>query len=205
MRTATRGALGAAVVLLLAAAAATTAAAAAYLVRPGRVGNVLVGETFAVPLTPERSPSASVTVRATSTNSGIVLLLNTTVVLPANSTAAVALWARAVGAGSPTLHFAPSSADAAFNASRIPDLDIVVLRSHTLDILAAVVGWLYFAAWSISFYPQIYLNWRRKRCRRVRRCASRAQARPALTSRPGPARRANDRQRGGLELRLRCL
>lgn len=27
---------------------------------------------------------------------------------------------------------------------------------------SAVVGWAYFACWSISFYPQIYQNWRRK-------------------------------------------
>uniref|UniRef100_A0A1D1XRV4 Cystinosin n=1 Tax=Anthurium amnicola TaxID=1678845 RepID=A0A1D1XRV4_9ARAE len=30
-------------------------------------------------------------------------------------------------------------------------------------ILSKTIGWLYFAAWSISFYPQVVLNWRRKR------------------------------------------
>ncbi|KAJ9460710.1 Cystinosin-like protein [Diplonema papillatum] len=28
--------------------------------------------------------------------------------------------------------------------------------------ISAVIGWTYFAAWSISFYPQLYLNWVRK-------------------------------------------
>ena len=28
--------------------------------------------------------------------------------------------------------------------------------------VSGVIGWTYFAAWSISFYPQVYLNWVRK-------------------------------------------
>ena len=31
------------------------------------------------------------------------------------------------------------------------------------DILSDVTGWIYFFAWSISFYPQIFLNYNRKR------------------------------------------
>jgi cystinosin len=34
--------------------------------------------------------------------------------------------------------------------------------ADTTDILAAITGWIYFFAWSISFYPQIFLNYRRK-------------------------------------------
>ena len=33
---------------------------------------------------------------------------------------------------------------------------------HPWDKIGAVIGWIYFAAWSISFYPQVYLNWVRK-------------------------------------------
>ena len=40
-----------------------------------------------------------------------------------------------------------------------------VLQTFGLDTFSAVVGWLYFAAWTVSFYPQIYTNFRRKRCR----------------------------------------
>ncbi|KDQ05566.1 hypothetical protein BOTBODRAFT_40010 [Botryobasidium botryosum FD-172 SS1] len=32
----------------------------------------------------------------------------------------------------------------------------------TLEILSQVIGWGYFFSWSISFYPQAILNWRRK-------------------------------------------
>lgn len=31
-----------------------------------------------------------------------------------------------------------------------------------LTVLSDILGWVYFACWSISFYPQVYLNWKRK-------------------------------------------
>ena len=37
-----------------------------------------------------------------------------------------------------------------------------VSHSDDLDYVGYVVGWLYFAAWSISFYPQTFLNYQRK-------------------------------------------
>ncbi|KAI8078135.1 PQ loop repeat-domain-containing protein [Gilbertella persicaria] len=33
------------------------------------------------------------------------------------------------------------------------------------DLLSEVVGWSYVIVWSISFYPQAYLNWKRKSVR----------------------------------------
>jgi hypothetical protein len=30
-------------------------------------------------------------------------------------------------------------------------------------IFSAIIGWAYFAAWSLSFYPQVYDNFKRKR------------------------------------------
>ncbi|KAJ8408290.1 hypothetical protein AAFF_G00257040 [Aldrovandia affinis] len=38
----------------------------------------------------------------------------------------------------------------------------MVVRSKSVEILNQVIGWIYFLAWSISFYPQAYENWRRK-------------------------------------------
>ena len=40
---------------------------------------------------------------------------------------------------------------------------VTVSNYEALNILSDVVGWIYFIAWSVSFYPQIYENWRRKR------------------------------------------
>ena len=39
---------------------------------------------------------------------------------------------------------------------------IDVSRSKILGIFIQIVGWIYFAAWSISFYPQIILNFQRR-------------------------------------------
>ncbi|VDM64194.1 unnamed protein product [Angiostrongylus costaricensis] len=41
-------------------------------------------------------------------------------------------------------------------------LKVTVLRSSVVALLVVLVGWSYFLAWSISFYPQIFLNIRRQ-------------------------------------------
>ncbi|KAJ3070488.1 hypothetical protein HDU98_006510 [Podochytrium sp. JEL0797] len=33
---------------------------------------------------------------------------------------------------------------------------------ETLELLSIIIGWAYFVAWSVSFYPQIILNFRRR-------------------------------------------
>lgn len=40
---------------------------------------------------------------------------------------------------------------------------VEVMKVKALDIISVIIGWIYFTAWSISFYPQVYLNFRRKR------------------------------------------
>uniref|UniRef100_A0A0N5BLR6 Cystinosin homolog n=1 Tax=Strongyloides papillosus TaxID=174720 RepID=A0A0N5BLR6_STREA len=37
-----------------------------------------------------------------------------------------------------------------------------IFQSTTIDTLIFVTGWIYFSMWSFSFYPQIYLNFKRK-------------------------------------------
>jgi len=46
-------------------------------------------------------------------------------------------------------------------------LRINIARSTKLDKVINIVGWLYFAAWSCSFYPQIVLNFRRQRYKKI--------------------------------------
>jgi len=41
-------------------------------------------------------------------------------------------------------------------------IEIFYYKSYFLYFLCVFVGWLYFFAWSISFYPQIFLNYKRK-------------------------------------------
>jgi len=38
---------------------------------------------------------------------------------------------------------------------------VKVVHSNTISLLVTITGWVYFFAWSISFYPQIWLNYKR--------------------------------------------
>lgn len=42
-------------------------------------------------------------------------------------------------------------------------IDIRESMEEWQQILITVIGWVYFSAWSISFYGQIFENFRRKR------------------------------------------
>lgn len=39
---------------------------------------------------------------------------------------------------------------------------VTLQHSNELALFSVIVGWIYFVAWSISFYPQMYENWTRK-------------------------------------------
>uniref|UniRef100_A0A7I4YBR2 Cystinosin homolog n=1 Tax=Haemonchus contortus TaxID=6289 RepID=A0A7I4YBR2_HAECO len=41
-------------------------------------------------------------------------------------------------------------------------MSVTVLKSSLVNALVMIVGWSYFTAWSVSFYPQIVLNYQRK-------------------------------------------
>ncbi|KAH1178946.1 cystinosin [Mauremys mutica] len=43
-----------------------------------------------------------------------------------------------------------------------PRIRFQVIHSNIVRIIGQVTGWIYFFAWSISFYPQVFENWRRK-------------------------------------------
>ncbi|XP_008567050.1 PREDICTED: cystinosin isoform X1 [Galeopterus variegatus] len=43
-----------------------------------------------------------------------------------------------------------------------PRIHFLVIHSNIVDVISQVIGWIYFVAWSISFYPQVIKNWRRK-------------------------------------------
>jgi uncharacterized protein with PQ loop repeat len=60
-------------------------------------------------------------------------------------------------------HLVLTAQSSQINISTVEDyLLIDVARSSLLNIFIQIVGWIYFAAWSISFYPQIILNFRRR-------------------------------------------
>uniref|UniRef100_A0A3P9LWF4 Cystinosin, lysosomal cystine transporter n=1 Tax=Oryzias latipes TaxID=8090 RepID=A0A3P9LWF4_ORYLA len=52
------------------------------------------------------------------------------------------------------------------NGTNLPSWSVrirfMVIHSSVLSVLSQVIGWIYFVAWSVSFYPQAWENWRRK-------------------------------------------
>ncbi|VVC41327.1 Hypothetical protein CINCED_3A018797 [Cinara cedri] len=46
--------------------------------------------------------------------------------------------------------------------SRNAFVRVTLQHSNELALISVIVGWIYFVAWSISFYPQMYENWQRK-------------------------------------------
>ncbi|KAM3936379.1 cystinosin [Leptodactylus fuscus] len=43
-----------------------------------------------------------------------------------------------------------------------PRIRFLVIHSLAVDVLGQIIGWTYFLAWSVSFYPQVFENWKRK-------------------------------------------
>ncbi|XP_073951714.1 lysosomal cystine transporter cystinosin isoform X2 [Choristoneura fumiferana] len=39
---------------------------------------------------------------------------------------------------------------------------VTIMHSHAIYIISYIMGWIYFVSWSVSFYPQIYYNFKRK-------------------------------------------
>ncbi|KAH8313653.1 hypothetical protein KR067_009714, partial [Drosophila pandora] len=57
-----------------------------------------------------------------------------------------------------------ASSDQDANQAIVDDvfLRVTVAKNKGLIYTSIVFGWIYFAAWSVSFYPQIWINYRRK-------------------------------------------
>jgi cystinosin len=83
------------------------------------------------------------------------------VTFPANSSN-VSFYCAALSPGTPSIEFTLQSADPLYNGASIGDLEITIVRLNWLIVFSSVIGWLYFVAWSVSFYPQVIENyWRR--------------------------------------------
>ena len=58
-----------------------------------------------------------------------------------------------------------SSDDAKYKLAKtthFPFVQLSIGKSRAIPYISSIVGWIYFAAWSLSFYPQFVENWRRK-------------------------------------------
>ena len=114
-----------------------------------------------------------------SSNPDTVQLLNPEVVLDANVGAynvSAAVYGRSAGhafinvtlvTDNPAFQSCDnngSSNNSGSNSScnNVPDAEVRFFRDLDLVSINVAFGWIYFVAWSLSFYPQVVENWRRK-------------------------------------------
>ncbi|XP_048416146.2 cystinosin-like isoform X1 [Stegostoma tigrinum] len=82
------------------------------------------------------------------------------IILPPHSANSTVLPVRGVEVGQTTVNLQNNRTS---NVTRtLARIHFLVVRSNALRIICQVIGWVYFFAWSISFYPQVIENWRRK-------------------------------------------
>ncbi|KAJ3599840.1 hypothetical protein NHX12_033794 [Muraenolepis orangiensis] len=80
-------------------------------------------------------------------------------VLLQQGSSSVTFEVKAHSIGQVTVYLESNSSEILSSSTRIR---FAVVSSNTLTIINEVIGWIYFVAWSISFYPQVWENWRGK-------------------------------------------
>ncbi|KAK9966264.1 hypothetical protein ABG768_003386 [Culter alburnus] len=94
----------------------------------------------------------------TSKNVSSIIQLPDEVVVPAGN-ASVSFEVLAKGVGQVTAYLYSNDTRIKSFETRIRFL---IVRSNVLFIINQIIGWIYFLAWSVSFYPQAYENWKRR-------------------------------------------
>uniref|UniRef100_A0A8C1JFK5 Cystinosin, lysosomal cystine transporter n=1 Tax=Cyprinus carpio TaxID=7962 RepID=A0A8C1JFK5_CYPCA len=89
-----------------------------------------------------------------SRNVSSVVLLPDEVVVPAGNIS-VSFEVEAKGVGQVTAYLSSNNTHIKSLETRIRFL---IVRSNVLFIINQIIGWIYFLAWSVSFYPQIFEN-----------------------------------------------
>ncbi|XP_041862199.1 cystinosin [Melanotaenia boesemani] len=95
---------------------------------------------------------------SSKTNYSCIITLPDEVLLPVESTS-VNFTVMAHDVGQVTTFLISNNTDLSSLSVRIR---FMVIHSNILSVISQVIGWIYFLAWSVSFYPQVCENWRRK-------------------------------------------
>ncbi|XP_073681989.1 cystinosin isoform X1 [Garra rufa] len=93
-----------------------------------------------------------------SRNVSLVIQLPDGVVVPAGNVS-VSFEVKAKGVGQVTAYLFSENTHIKSLETRVRFL---IVRSNVLFIINQIIGWIYFVAWSVSFYPQAYENWKRR-------------------------------------------
>lgn len=139
-----------------------------FIATPGNALELLVSTPdMSIPLGSEsgffvrldRAPNESVQVHAAVKEGCSAVTLPGPAWIPLEGIEPAWINVSAVGAGHATVKL---NTTRPFVRSADAFVHIEVFKLGWLETLSVVVGWIYFLAWSVSFYPQIYLNWKRK-------------------------------------------
>lgn len=117
-------------------------------------------ENFNITLSSPLNTSVTVYFNITyeSKNVSSIILLPDEVVVPAGNSS-VSFEVQAKGVGQVTAYLSSNDTHIKNIETRIRFL---IVRSNVLFIINQIIGWIYFLAWSVSFYPQAYENWKRR-------------------------------------------
>nr|XP_040041146.1 cystinosin [Gasterosteus aculeatus aculeatus] len=97
-------------------------------------------------------------VTSSSKNCSSIITLPEQVLLPA-AAASVRFNVTAHAVGQVTTYLLSNNTDLNSLTFKI---HFMVVHSNALLVISQVIGWIYFVAWSVSFYPQVWENFRRK-------------------------------------------
>ncbi|KAG6465125.1 hypothetical protein O3G_MSEX014947 [Manduca sexta] len=128
--------------------------------------NILVDETHLLKLVQVGQYNETLLVTSHVQHPDIVQLVPTTVEIPGSkepnttveNTYDICAYGKSPGHSEVTFNVTPTGF---VNMDSIY-LRITVMHSNAINVISYIMGWIYFAAWSVSFYPQIYINFKRK-------------------------------------------
>ncbi|XP_029004162.1 cystinosin isoform X1 [Betta splendens] len=96
---------------------------------------------------------------SSKSNYSSIITLPEQVLLPADLTS-ISFNVTALGVGQVTTHLQSNNTEQ--QHSLTVKICFLVVHSEALSVISQVIGWIYFVAWSVSFYPQAWENWKRK-------------------------------------------
>lgn len=149
-------------VLTLSACAHTAFDDAEVTIKAPAIVNLQEKSSGNINITLSSSLNTSVTVyfniTYSSNNVSSIIQLPDEVVVPAGNTS-VSFEVQTKGVGQLTAYLYSNDTRIKSFETRIRFL---IVRSNVLFIINQIIGWIYFLAWSVSFYPQVFENWKRR-------------------------------------------
>ncbi|KAK3920500.1 Cystinosin-like protein [Frankliniella fusca] len=131
------------------------------LVMDPKALTIVVNQQATFNLISKTKISEDVNVQLMVSYADIVVLEPSEIKIPAN---APVPFTQIISVTSKSPGYVDVTANASSSSLEVDGAFLKVTSEHSseIEIISVVVGWIYFVVWSVSFYPQIFENWRRK-------------------------------------------